>query len=307
MRKLGITQQLYHRDDAMRRAEQAAVVAAIKPALTGDPVTMLQQAPAPCSHIPRRRAKIPDYSAPAVRRNLVGQSPVLHPKGVLFDLGGTLLEEVNFDRQAGRARVLQIAHNPDGATLDDYAAVAEEPAMAAIWARRDATLVEFPVGAFGRLVYERLGLTFDIPIEEVQIEFWKAAIEMRLEPFVGEALRALRHLSVPLGVVSNSSFSTRTLSWELGRQGLLGAFQFVMSSADYGVRKPHPAIFLTAAAKLGLKPGEIWFIGDSAAADVAGARSAGMTAVWYNRRALSRDDIIPDIEIRSWAELHDYL
>jgi putative hydrolase of the HAD superfamily len=229
------------------------------------------------------------------------------PKGILVDFGGTLLEELEFDRLAGRARLLEIARNPRGVTLDDYAAVCGEEAIAAVWANRDETLVEFPVVAFGRLVYERLGLTFDIPLEDVQLEFWKAAVQMRPEPGVAEALARLQGMCLPLGVVTNCSFSERTVSWELNKHGLLGALRFVMSSADYAVRKPNPAIFLTAAAKLGLNPGDIWFIGDSLQHDIAGALEAGMTAIWYNRKGAPAENVAPHATINSWSALADLL
>jgi putative hydrolase of the HAD superfamily len=237
-----------------------------------------------------------------------GRNDVLtRPKGILLDFGATLLEELEFDRLAGRARLLEIANNPRRVTLDDYAAVCGEEAIASVWAKRDETFVEFPVVAFGRLLYERLGLTFDIPLEDVQLEFWKAAVKMRPEPGVAEALAILRGMRLPLGVVTNCSFSERTVAWELNKHGILDPFQFVMSSADYAVRKPNPAIFRTAAAKLGLDPRDIWFIGDSLQHDIAGALKAGMTAIWYNRRGAPAGNVVPHATIHSWSALADLL
>lgn len=47
---------------------------------------------------------------------------------------------------------------------------------------------------------------------------------------------------------------------------------------DVGVFKPNPKGFLIAAGKLGVKPGNILFVGDRADADLTGANSAGMKA-----------------------------
>ena len=224
------------------------------------------------------------------------------PHGILLDMGGTLLGEFRFDRAAGRARLLEIAHNPKGVTLQDYAEIAAE-FYTVFWDSRDEHMLEFPVAAFWRLVDERLGLSFDIPMPEVELEFWKVAVTMRPEPGLTEALDTLRTAGIPLGVVSNSAFSGYVLASELERNGLLDRFEFLMSSADYGARKPHRAMLLTAAAKLKLDSADIWFIGDSLRHDVAGAIHAGMTAVWYNPGGAEPDGPVPHVELRHWAEL----
>ena len=69
---------------------------------------------------------------------------------------------------------------------------------------------------------------------------------------------------------------------EFVRQRFNGFFRFLITSADVAVRKPHPAIFHLAAARLGLAPADIWFVGDHLVYDIAGAKGAGMTALWYS-------------------------
>ena len=79
-----------------------------------------------------------------------------------------------------------------------------------------------------------------------------------------------------------------------------------MASGDYVVRKPHPTIFLTAAQKLGTEPGDTWFVGDSPAFDVDGAKAAGMVSVLY--APLERPPgAAADLEISSWTELSERL
>ena len=53
-----------------------------------------------------------------------------------------------------------------------------------------------------------------------------------------------------------------------------------MVSAEYAVRKPNALLFETAAARLGLAPEDIWFVGDRLDTDIAGARAAHMKPVW---------------------------
>ena len=224
------------------------------------------------------------------------------PQGILFDLGGTLLGEFRFDRAAGRAHLLEIAQNPRGVTFGDYAAFAKE-FNETVWAGRDESLVEFPVAKFWKLADEQLGISFDLPEHEVELEFWRTAVTMKPEPGVVETLDALCEAGMPMGVVSNSAFCGYVLSKELEEHGLRDYFAFVMSSADYGIRKPHHMIFDTAAGKLGLRPADIWFAGDRPDHDVAGAKGAGMHAVWYSPAGEPCDGAVPDAEIGHWREL----
>ena len=81
------------------------------------------------------------------------------------------------------------------------------------------------------------------------------------------------------------------IRYELAIHGMDRFFQFIIGSCDYGVRKPHPALFELAAAKLGVGAPDIWFVGDSLECDVAGAKAAGMTSIW-----LSQNGAAPKIE-----------
>lgn len=228
------------------------------------------------------------------------------PKGILLDMGGTLLGEFAFDRMAARIRLLEVANNPRGVTLADYAEVSRE-FHETVWAHRDAHMVEVPVRAFWRLADERLGITFDMPPHEVERLFWSVAVKMRPEPGVYEALESIRALGLPVGVVSNSAFCSHAITSELDKHGMTGCFQFVMSSADYGIRKPHRSLMLTAAAKLGLAPEDIWFVGDSLFHDVGGACNSGMVSVWYNPQNRDCGDYHPDAILAHWSQIQELL
>ncbi len=74
-----------------------------------------------------------------------------------------------------------------------------------------------------------------------------------------------------------------------------------------GVAKPDAAIFGLALDMLAVSAAETWYVGDSLHTDVAGARAAGLTAVWLNRHGSNggQGDSKPDleIEIESLTEL----
>lgn len=192
------------------------------------------------------------------------------------------------------------AENPNATTADDVMAGLADIEVDLV-GRRERTWLEIPPYAVHRLVYEPAGVRFARPFEEIELAFWRAA--MRVAPVEGAvaAVRDVAGRGIPLAVVSNSTFTSATLAWQLGELGLRGSFEFVMSSGDYVVRKPHPLIFQTAARKLGVDADALWHVGDSLAFDVAGASSAGIRTIWFNPDGATAD-ITPDHEISAWPE-----
>jgi putative hydrolase of the HAD superfamily len=55
-------------------------------------------------------------------------------------------------------------------------------------------------------------------------------------------------------------------------------------SEEAGTRKPDPAIFRLAAQRASQDLAGAWMIGDSAAADIAGAQAAGISSIWLHRQ-----------------------
>jgi HAD superfamily hydrolase (TIGR01509 family) len=222
------------------------------------------------------------------------------PKGVLFDLGDTLLREGDYQPLIGITQLFERARLRAEADLET-ARAASIALLTEIRGMRDSGITEFPFQSWLRLIVDRFCVERDVSLAEAELEFWKVSAQMEPQPGIAAVLARLAARKIPCGVVSNAMFSARLLAWELARHGFGEAFQFVMSSADYGVQKPHPAIFQAAAARLGLEPAEIWFVGDSYRKDVQGARNAGMTGIWYNpRQAASQDE--STVQISDWAE-----
>lgn len=82
-------------------------------------------------------------------------------------------------------------------------------------------------------------------------------------------------------------------------------FDAIVISGEIGLAKPDPSVFDVALDKLAVPPGHAWHVGDNLATDVAGAKAAGLTAVWLNRTGCSRreSDPEPDVEIPSLSNL----
>jgi putative hydrolase of the HAD superfamily len=89
---------------------------------------------------------------------------------------------------------------------------------------------------------------------------------------------------------------------KVDRTGLSGLLETVITSSVLGVSKPDPAAFTLAAARLGVAPATVVYVGDRLDVDARAASAAGMRGIWLNRTR--SDAAAPDVTtIRSLSEL----
>ena len=224
------------------------------------------------------------------------------PDAILFDLWGTLINSVDFDPRKGHAAVLESCENPNRATLDEVMDLGQRVVSATV-AREEEVALEFTQASLLRIVSDAFGLRPRKSLEESELIFWKASLQVSMVNGVSDLLREIEASGMPMGVVSNSSFAGPTLERELEVQGIRRYFRFVISSADYGVRKPDPIIFEVALRRLGMEPGRVWFAGDNVGYDIIGARRSGIFPVAFNPRNGIPDEVGEHAVITSWAQL----
>ena len=124
----------------------------------------------------------------------------------------------------------------------------------------------------------------------------------RLFADAADLLAQVAHSGMRIALVTNGS--TDLQRDKLRVLGIEGLFHAVVISAEIGAAKPDPAPFLLALRHLGVEPANAWHVGDSLITDVAGAKAAGLCAVWLNRHGASiGDGFRPDIEVASLTEV----
>lgn len=116
--------------------------------------------------------------------------------------------------------------------------------------------------------------------ENVQAETYAAFREsLRAVPGAGEVVARIQAAKIPLCVASSGSLDKMELT--LGLTGLRRYFGDRLFSSTMVARgKPHPDLFLHAAAQMGVAPNRAVVIEDSVPG-VAGARAAGMRVFAY--------------------------
>jgi putative hydrolase of the HAD superfamily len=225
---------------------------------------------------------------------------MMAPRGLLFDYGDTLVEEVGVDVPAGNAWLFaQASYRPSGVTLDDVLARARM-ITTDVASLRERVHLEIAWPTLTRLIHDYFGVRFDRPMPELELGFWKASVHTRVMRGAQAALDQLHRAGLPMAVVSNTSYGEHVIRGELARHGLTDRLAFVMVSSDYSVRKPNPLLFEVAASRLGIAAHEIWFVGDRLDTDVAGAKAAGMKAVWFNRGGERAPSPSVDVTVSDW-------
>jgi HAD superfamily hydrolase (TIGR01549 family) len=123
-----------------------------------------------------------------------------------------------------------------------------------------------------------------------------------------DLLDRLAEADLPLALITNGSSDLQRD--KLRVLGIEDRFDVVVISGELGVAKPHPAPFRQAVAQLSVEPGNVWHVGDSLTTDVAGARAAGLFAVWLDREgaaATKGPEPRPDLQICSLSDLAELL
>jgi putative hydrolase of the HAD superfamily len=211
---------------------------------------------------------------------------------ILFDAGGTLLR---VQRSVGEIYAQRAARH--GVSVSPEAL---EAAFRKIWDdRRDSLLTSTSDEIERRWWYEVVEDVFAATRQ-------RAAFGDSFEGFFDELYdlfstptvwRVFEDVSPTLDMLENHGIRTAVVSnWDcrlprlLERLGLAERFEFILTSAQAGFRKPDPRIFEAALNRLGLLASRVVHVGDSYEDDIIGAKSAGVTAVLIERQGNQETD-----------------
>jgi HAD superfamily hydrolase (TIGR01509 family) len=155
--------------------------------------------------------------------------------------------------------------------------------------------------AVARFVLER-----GLPPKDAYAERFRdmalAMVDELVVPLPGAraTLTRLRERGIAVAVLSNGWNPLQDR--KVRRVGFDGP---VIASGDIGAQKPSPQAFAALLAALGTPADETMYVGDDPHGDVAGARDAGLQAVWIDadRRAYPPDLPAPPYTIASLEEL----
>ena len=146
--------------------------------------------------------------------------------------------------------------------------------------RTEADRLDF-FARYEQILLDNAGLSVTLDLAR---QIWQIAISVpkdfiAFEETVG-VLERLKTQGYKIGVISNLRRDMYQLCADLRMAPYL---DFCLTSAEAGVEKPDPAIFVAALARAGVSPAEAVHVGDQPRSDLVGARGAGLHAVLLDR------------------------
>lgn len=239
-------------------------------------------------------------------------------RAVLFDIGSTLWSSPAEDPAGlqlvySRGRDHLLAAGLDAPSIDGlihavegYLAEWEE-----VWRTDPTQVTQKPTPDFVAEALARLNLTApEAALARFTEEVMEASVHTAkvepAEPGMKEALQELESMGLRLAAVSNAFMGAETLGRIMEHRGLSPHLEFIISSCEVGIRKPHPEIYRAAAVRMQLPPQEIVYVGDRIDADVEGPSAIGMHGVLthqYRQEDPDKGKVTPAAVIRHLAEL----
>ena len=214
-------------------------------------------------------------------------------KAVLFDLDNTLVDFVQFKKQCSSAAIRAMVEAGLGINEEKASELLfrmyhdfgwEDQRIFERFLRKIKGRVDYRVLASGIAAYRRMKAGSMVPY-----------------PRVRETLIRLRSSGLKLGIVSDAP---RMQAWlRLAEMNLSEFFDVVVALEDTGRLKPSRLPFRQAIKKLGLKPEEILFVGDSPERDIKGAKAMGMKTALAEYGQVVKAKAKPDFVLKEPIDL----
>jgi HAD superfamily hydrolase (TIGR01509 family) len=181
-------------------------------------------------------------------------------EAVIFDMDGTIVDNMHFHNKAWvefiRRRKIEVR---------------EEEFMEQATGRSNTAILEI---LFGRKIGKEEHHAFQEEKEAIYREIYKP--EFKEVRGFKTFLKKLDGLGIKTGIATNAHLENRIFTLEL--LGLEDFFTVVIGSEDVEKGKPHPAVYLLAAEKLGVEPQKCLAFEDTALG-IKSAKDAGLTVV----------------------------
>jgi 2-haloacid dehalogenase len=196
-------------------------------------------------------------------------------RGVLLDADNTLFD---YDRAEAEALNETLDFTAPGAPRDQ-AVNAYREINAGYWKLYEQGKIDpagLQSGRWGDL-FGRMGIPGD---PGAAAERYISLLSRKSHMFDG-VVETVRELARRARLCLVTNGLSRVQRGRLANSGIAGAFTAVLISEEMGIAKPDARFFRAAGEALGLPAAELLCVGDSPAADVAGAQAAGIDACWY--------------------------
>jgi putative hydrolase of the HAD superfamily len=126
-------------------------------------------------------------------------------------------------------------------------------------------------------IYQYTKSDLSLEFEEI---YWGTFLEkMTIDQVAFELLQFCKKESIPVCIVTD--LTTQIQHRKIVKLNLQHLINYMVSSEEAGIEKPHAQIFNLAIEKIGIPAQQLLMVGDSIKKDIEGARAAGINAIHY--------------------------
>ncbi|MEJ2757624.1 MAG: HAD family hydrolase [Anaerolineales bacterium] len=242
----------------------------------------------------------------------------MHFQGILFDLGNTLLhfdgDTAEMIARADQALAESLSNS--GLNINQAQFIREFRYRLSTYHQvREEDLIEHTTRHILEQVLSDFGFTH--VQERIIQKGLKNLYHVSQNHWIPEndtltTLEALQLRGCRMGIISNAG-DDADVQMLVDKAKIRPYFDFIITSAACGYRKPDSKIFQHALGKWGFSAAQTAMVGDTLHADILGANQAGIFSVWITRRADRPDNnanqarIKPNAAIETLAELPELL
>lgn len=225
----------------------------------------------------------------------------MHLDYVFFDCWDTLIK---YHERGGNFIEPLFASVTDkkGLTLDDVTHLKEKIFSDYFGSAR----YEISLPVLMRLTFTVAGLNLDLSDREIE-RLWCLNFDPEPMPGAVDFLKYLKEREIPAACLSNtvlSNFITRRYIRDMLKIEEKDYLRFVLTSADWGAKKPNPYFFEAGKQLAGLsKDSRALYVGDSFSSDVIGSAAAGLFPCYFNHK--KKTPRSPEA-VRGYYEFDDY-
>jgi putative hydrolase of the HAD superfamily len=237
-------------------------------------------------------------------------------KGIIFDLGSTLVEyenkswqEINLEGQRNGYDLLESTGN----SLPPWEEFNEKlEARKNVCRERARTEhVEWNVLTAITDTLTEIGVPDSVAAGQRFLDCFYTSVREQATVYddSAETLEKIHEAGYKTGLISNTIFPGPYHESDLDRFGLVQYLPFRIYSCEHGYRKPHRSIFEEGLRRIGLPAEETMYVGDRYFEDITGPQNVGMAAALRFDPRREYPDPMPDgfLRLKTLSDLLPHL
>lgn len=221
-------------------------------------------------------------------------------KGIIFDIGETLIHNVGMDFKKSLSNLYDLSlccKHEKNVFIEEGMKILNN-----IFNNRDN--IEFKMKDYINSIIYLYDMKFNLNIDELEEVFALSSCKIELVDNVIEVLEYFKSKNYKMILLSNTSFSEKTVIKMLGY--LAKYFDDIILSSEVIFRKPFPTIFEFGIKEMNMPLSNIYYIGNDYYCDVYGSYIAGINSIWFNEKKDKKNEkyyVKNFIEISSYIQL----